>query len=297
VSLRVWCVGFLIVCGVLTSSPTNAQPQRDVPDDNLAYPVLIEWAGGRGFASGFYLNTPDNIYLVTAKHVLFHQLEESSASPGKELDLRSPSATLLSRDKDDPRNTSYRLSVNLDGLRGRNEVKWHDTRDVAVVHIARRIGTGEPRKLEFVPGVDAITFDVHLHGFPVEGAIGIDGVLEANEVVVFGYPNSIGYHVKEDSQLDPEQPLLRRGIVAGTNPKKRTIILECPVFPGNSGGLVIQINRGVLQSAFRGIGVISEVVPFKHEWKSHFFGWSNRTHENSGYATATPMDYVLELIE
>src|SRR5271169_2963059 len=48
-----------------------AASQRAIPDDNLAYPVLITLKNG-STGSGFFLNTDKAVYLVTAKHVLFH---------------------------------------------------------------------------------------------------------------------------------------------------------------------------------------------------------------------------------
>ena len=64
----------LVAVSILTFSlfrfPVHAQNQtRAMPDDNLAYPVLITLKTGGG--SGFYLNAKTAIYLVTAKHVLF----------------------------------------------------------------------------------------------------------------------------------------------------------------------------------------------------------------------------------
>ena len=43
---------------------------RNIPEDNLAYPVLILLNSG-STGSGFQLNTGENMYFVTAKHVLF----------------------------------------------------------------------------------------------------------------------------------------------------------------------------------------------------------------------------------
>jgi hypothetical protein len=48
--------------------------RRAIPDDNLAYPVLITLRnknGGIIYGSGFYIDTPNSVYLVTAKHVIF----------------------------------------------------------------------------------------------------------------------------------------------------------------------------------------------------------------------------------
>jgi hypothetical protein len=47
--------------------------RRAIPDDNLAYPVLITLKtanGTLGYGSGVYLSTDNAMYLVTAKHVL-----------------------------------------------------------------------------------------------------------------------------------------------------------------------------------------------------------------------------------
>jgi len=51
--------------------PKNALARRDLPDNNLAYPVLIVLKDGSK-ASGFYLHDPNFCYFVTAKHVLFN---------------------------------------------------------------------------------------------------------------------------------------------------------------------------------------------------------------------------------
>jgi hypothetical protein len=64
-------------------------------------------------------------------------------------------------------------------------------------------------------------------------------VLISNDVYIFGYPSSVGH----SGQLDHTRPLLRKGIVAGKNEAKNTIILDCPVHQGNSGGLALQIDR------------------------------------------------------
>ena len=58
----------MVVCLV---SAQDQHPLRAVPDDNLAYPVLITLNNG-STGSGFFLNTSNEIYLVTAKHVLFN---------------------------------------------------------------------------------------------------------------------------------------------------------------------------------------------------------------------------------
>ena len=58
--------------GVLTLAG-YAHARRDIPDDNLAYPVLFVSSVGTKTktGSGFYMNTDKSIYFVTARHVLY----------------------------------------------------------------------------------------------------------------------------------------------------------------------------------------------------------------------------------
>ena len=61
---------FLILIAVFGPIPGFCQKvQRALPDDNLAYPVLVTFKNSQG--SGFYLTTPSALYLVTATHVLY----------------------------------------------------------------------------------------------------------------------------------------------------------------------------------------------------------------------------------
>jgi hypothetical protein len=114
-----------------------------------------------------------------------------------------------------------------------------------------------------------------------------DQILVGNNVIVFGYPTSL--ELKELAQLDPLRPLLRRGLVAGQNLDRRSIVLDCPVYPGNSGGPVLEIDPVGLGYRTSIIGVVSQFVPFAESAK--FFTMVT----NSGYSIATPMDFVLEL--
>ena len=48
--------------------------QRQIPEDNLSYPILITLQiapKGQSFGSGFFFNAAEGSYLVTAKHVFF----------------------------------------------------------------------------------------------------------------------------------------------------------------------------------------------------------------------------------
>jgi hypothetical protein len=80
--------------------------------------------------------------------------------------------------------------------------------------------------------------------------------------------------------------------VAGENLLTHSIILDCPVYFGNSGSPVIEIDHDA--SGGRGvwtIGVVSQYVPYANGGKTFTI------MANSGYSVVVPMDYVLELIK
>lgn len=117
-------------------------------------------------------------------------------------------------------------------------------------------------------------------------------VLVGNPVFAFGYPTSIS---RINPFLNIQLPLLRKGIVAGKNDSLKLIILDCPMFYGNSGGLVIEAEETSLgRWLYRAIGVITNLVPFIGE---NIVQSDKLWLENSGYSVVIPMDFVEELIE
>jgi uncharacterized protein (DUF39 family) len=149
-------------------------------------------------------------------------------------------------------------------------------------------------RLPLMPGV---TFEGPGTITPI-GARSIDtftNVVVGTDVYLFGYPSSIGLAAM--SQLDSMRPLMRRGIVAGLNyhPTQR-LVLDCPSYPGNSGGQVLEkvLDGNIIQLAV--IGIVTECVPFAETWENRQFGYSNHTISNSGYSIAEPIDAILALL-
>lgn len=138
--------------------------------------------------------------------------------------------------------------------------------------------------------------DSKIVGKHIKTVLRFTDVLVGNDVYVYGYPTSIG--IKENKQFDIMKPLLRRGIVAGKNKDNKTIILDCPVYYGNSGGPVIQKKdvRVGLQ-VFELIGLIVEFVPFQEEWLNLKYNYTNNEISNSGYSVAIAMDYIVDLLD
>ena len=123
-----------------------------------------------------------------------------------------------------------------------------------------------------------------------------DEILVGNDVFIFGYPVAIG--LKLNPQLDSSRPLIRKGVVAGLNEKRRTIILDLASYGGHSGGPVLEVHQdGPFSRNYRVIGLVSEFIPIRAE-KSGFPSPLNpHDVDNSGYTVAVPMDGVFEMLE
>jgi len=91
-------------------------------------------------------------------------------------------------------------------------------------------------------------------------------------------------------------PLLRKGIIAGTNSANKTIVLDCMTFHGNSGGPVLEVISQGIGNRFRVIGVVSQYVPVAETWVNTTQSYLNMQLYKSGYSIAEPMDPVLELV-
>jgi hypothetical protein len=122
----------------------------------------------------------------------------------------------------------------------------------------------------------------------------LDKVLISNAVYVFGFPTSIG--IQSIPQIEYDRPLIRKGVVAGINEANKTIILDCLIFQGNSGGPVIQAEREAFATKFYVVGVVSQFVPVTETWINSTLSYSNTQVYNSGYSVAVPMDAVLEIL-
>jgi hypothetical protein len=254
----------------------------EIPEQNLAYPVLATFGQSQG--SGFFLNDEAQAtWFITAKHVMFD-------SAGK---LHSSAGELLAYSKDPSETAANSISLNLKDVESAGNLKPDPNADVVAV----KLGTREKRdEREVMTPAKGVT----LNSVTKSGLVGVDArqvrkldkVRIGNDAYVFGYPNSIGLaHIP---QVDPKRPLVRKGSVAGVNPALRTIILDCQVFPGNSGGLVVEVEREALVNHFYTIGLVAQYVPFDN---ARFGVPANlATLLNSGYSIVIPADIILELV-
>lgn len=330
----------LILFLTLFLYPAYAQSLRDIPDDNLAYPVLLIsiQADTPYSGSGFYYNNDQAIFFITARHILFeetsavvtkefsipaslkHRIEaredektkgnvllsfygvmsdserdEFKAAQKSDLDktvidrlhrdsqklkLKINTATLFSYPPKPEQTGLNEIVLELAKLYQSGKIKYHLSADVALIEFGTTKKGEEHKSWEPLDG--ATYKGAGIVGLEKTGVKMFDDVLVGNTVYTFGYPTSLSIN----PFLDIKLPLLRRGAVAGKNTFLKVIILDCPAFAGNSGGLVIEARQvDIGNRKFEAIGLITNFVPYLPKL------------QNSGYSIAVPMDFVLELIK
>ncbi|MBF0216938.1 MAG: trypsin-like peptidase domain-containing protein [Candidatus Omnitrophica bacterium] len=265
---------------------STAWAAQAIPENNLRYPVLLTLDDG-STASGFYFNyEAKDLFFVTAKHVLFRKDETGV--------LKAKSARLLSYPLPVTLTEPVSITLDLELLNRNGLISVDPEKDVAVI----RLTNGE-KIMQTVDLVDGVVKDKGFQGSlgsaGMETVKKFDDILPSNEVFIFGYPTSLGISAKK--QLDVTKPLLRKGIIAGKNERNKTLILDCPVYYGNSGGPCVEVEEIDPGSRkFNLIGVVSEFVPFEKKWINIRQGLVNTEIENSGYSIVEPMDAVLDLV-
>jgi len=258
---------------------------RPIPENNLAYPILITWNTG-ATGSGFALGAMNTNYFVTAKHCLFAQ---DGSLLGDKLTLLCQTAIL----SDD---TFGIFEVSIREVEAAGNLFKHPTHDVAGFKLSN-IVSHEDGSLEFdpLPGIKI----VELGNSPLvilkadEFVSFIDEVLIASDIFIYGYPVSLG--LQHSPQFEYNKPLLRKGIVANVNKKQGTIILDAPVYYGNSGGPVVQVFHDAKNTRHHVIGVVSQFIPYTENWVNQSNNIIHTEVSNSGYSVAVSMNYVFEM--
>jgi hypothetical protein len=191
-----------------------------------------------------------------------------------------------------PAQTIFEL--NLETLSTSGHLKMHTNVDLVVIELGLTLDT--EGKLAFSKGVTiTLPAEGKLICFPFKSSRRFSEVEISNDVFVLGYPSSIS--TEEMKQIDFNSPLIRKGIVAGKNNSKKTLILDCPVYGGNSGGMVLEVNNTGLTTNFHLIGIVVEFVPFVDQWENlKFKGLINSNFQNSGYSVVLPIDYIYDLV-
>ena len=275
--------------------------EAQFPIDTRRTALMVELGtGGRG--SGFFLErrrtvtreyASNSVFLVTAKHVLFSTKQNG-------LQLWSSNCILtFGNHSADP--IVHHASIDLGAALALSELRVHPTRDIALVHWLDYT-TDRTNRISHFPKKFVITSQTDLDGFrtvPESEAIPLTNVIVGSLSFTFGYPSSVGS--RDTPQLDQARPLLRRGSVADVDQNRHIVVLDLPIYKGNSGALVFAEHRinmapATVEPVYRPIGVITQFVPFEEKWWNDQYVFANTTIANSGYSICEPMDSVTEIV-
>lgn len=252
-----------------------------LPLNNLSYPIRLEFKDS--LATGFIMRQNEKIFLVSAAHSFYddnEDLQEQCIAISYTQDIRD--------------NKTWEFNINIELIESIGYFFEHETEDVAAIHFAN-IRDG----LFFVcEGIEVIKSEDDILTVITEASLKtIDEVVISSDVYVLGYPSSIG--LEDIPQIDFEKPLVKKGVVAGVNFDKKTIVLDCEIYKGNSGGPVIQSIQTALGTyEFKLIGIITELVPIKQDIKIDGYVESTGTaYINSGYSIAVSIDAILEMVQ
>ena len=257
-----------------------------LPLNNLSYPIKI--AIGNSIGSGFVIGYNGQSFLVTARHVLY-QFEPIT----KKFLLFDKTVTLLfyAFENNSIQKLPTILKVDLDIIVRDNNIKTNDSIDLVVLKLA---DFTQPN-LTLANGINIVK---HASGglihYDMSQSKKFDDVEISEDVFVLGYPTSLS--AKEMNQLDYDVPLIRKGIVGGKNQLNKTIILDCPVYGGNSGGMVLEVNSE--NKGIHLIGIVTQFIPYVDRWQNiRSPALTNINLENSGYSVALPVDHIFDLAQ
>lgn len=251
-----------------------------ISDKQLSLSVLISLGNSSG--SGFLFRDNKNIFLVTAKHVLF---DDNNALRSKEIEI-----TCQTIQNFDP----FIFKTNLEIA----EVKSHKIADVTIVNVGKLTPKedAKDKTFNYSKGTKVLSRG---QTKPIiaykEDSLNFHEVSIASDIYIFGYPTSLG--IETSVQFDSNKPLIRKGIVANVYNPMKTIILDCPVYGGNSGGPVVQVVHTDGKQILKLIGVVSQFIPFVQKWRNDRDKLVNKEYMNSGYSVATSLDHVIELMD
>ena len=172
------------------------------------------------------------------------------------------------------------LELGLTRMLIKGLVKYHPVQDVAVIKIGDPTTCGTHNCIDFVPEVQ-VRKSGNLTALDATDVKLMHDVVTGSQILVLGFATS----KTEEPSLERKQPLLRKGTVAGMNKELGIIALDCAAYPGDSGGLVLEVGEGSDEKHLKGIGVMSSVYHYEKD-----------KQDSKNYSLATALDAVIELL-
>jgi hypothetical protein len=255
--------------------------KRHLPNGTIAIANLLSLDAGNSYGSGFQVFYEKYSFLVTANHVLFDEKNN----------LRCKDLRIICQNPNDLSLPNKALDIIMEDA----QIFSDSSQDIAIVLLSKLNNTDAqnvPQALTYFSYVIIENGDQDITIVDMSASRLFSEIFISNQAYLFGYPMSLG--VSGDDFFDPLRPLLRQGVVAGLNFKKRTFIIDCASYYGNSGGPVLDENR---DGSIRIAGLVSKYIPLEIKWTNNRERNTHIEYLNSGYTVCIPMDAIFELIE
>ncbi|HVY68439.1 MAG TPA: trypsin-like peptidase domain-containing protein [Verrucomicrobiae bacterium] len=286
----------LLLAWLCLAPGTQATAQGLVPNGPLGAALIqVPEAGGSSFGTGFFVTHSNWLFLVTAKHVIFDHSPADWALKGTNLLVTVHSSPYEAGAK------KLKVSVDLAAARKSGDLKAHARRDVVILRFSKVHSAPQDGLIELLPHARITEVQAGFTNRPTipsssaRFATLFNGLNPGDDAFLIGYPVSLG--LGDGAQLDPEEPLLKKCIVAGKNPPRQKLVIDGASYFGNSGGPVWKVNHSPAGNSFSVAGVVTEFIPFQEVWENRQYQLTNMHWANSGYCVAEPMDFVLELLD
>lgn len=278
--------------------------EAQLPDDVFGTALLelkvdpssLAWIGQGSGVIAYY---KDSIFLVTAKHVIWTNLEPQAP-------LRASMLVSLTHAKPYvPGKKPVVLITDLVAADRAGDLRKHPKRDIAVLRIQEtRVTNGIATATRFLSHTQTRSEPgpLELSTANLEYSTKYDEANPGADVVFAGFPTSLG--LSRAPQLGPHEPLVMKSILSGKNPVQKTLIIGSPVYHGNSGGAVWKVSESFGQStnglvfnrSISLLGVMTQLIPYDQS-RLYEQATTNVNLTVSGYSVAEPMDFVIELLE
>lgn len=274
---------FLIIFIVLSCFVLKAQ--YTIPESYLEKAVLIEFPNMNASGSGFFLSDSNYIYLVTARHVVFHERFMNSNGQIIENRLIDTSGVVKFYSKDADSSEANIMAVDFFGLLNSGNICYSINADIMVT----RLGSIERKDSSKSAAIKYNSFvkrdkSSFVSKFDITDILKFDHAKISDDIFMIGYPKSLG--LQENIQYDFNRPLLRKGTLSGKYRRNKTLIVDCPSFFGNSGGPIIEIQDDHVYL----LGIVTQLIPFTDRGKTFIIT------QNSGFSIIEPIDKIYELI-
>lgn len=290
----------IFFCLSLTSINTFSQPKSTI-DYLTAYSIQFLGKTDSGSSiegTGFYYTDSGLLFFITARHMIFDTYND----PIKKTFVFAykpniKKAQLFSYNE--KINKKY-LEINIEKLYKDNLLFYYKDYDIVIIQLGAADLKTNYLKVDnrYVTHVDTICSLSKNHIYKY------NDIDYGDDIAIVGYPNSIG--MKSLMQYDYKKPLFKKGYIAGKYPELSTLIIDCEVYHGNSGGPVFKIKPLLSEKDYSKdspeygvVGIITQTIPYLAEGEIDSIGNKNKTfsYVSSTYSVAVSFDIVLEMIE